>query len=288
MQVSRLFAPHASLALLILAVVTGASAAMSATPPVATAPVERCSRATTSLPPEPVPTIPAGELTSAIRSIASTIRVGAVIIDRENDAELLNVNGALTFQSASLVKLMIAIDALSAAPASAELREDIVRMLSDSDDQIASRLWVSGGGAGIVRRWARELGLTATRPPPVPGQWGATSISPLDVVTIYEFILADLDPEHRELIVHALSSTPRHADDGFDQHFGIPRAFDGPWAIKQGWSNTATALGVHSTGLVGPGWRYIVVMLTESPLTVSMATGAQAVTAGLRALTPLA
>lgn len=210
------------------------------------------------------------------------------MIDRARDARVLSVNAERAFQSASLVKLLIALDVLSDGPVEVARRADLERMLAGSDDAVASHLWVQRGGGKIVARWAVSLGLTGTRPPTAAGQWGATATTPNDVAAVYEHIRTELAAEHRELIMNALAAAPRIARDGFDQHFGIPRAFDEPWAIKQGWSTTSDAVGVHSTGLVGPGWRYIVVLLTEHPHPVSWNTGAAAVTTCLTELSALA
>lgn len=208
-----------------------------------------------------------------------------MVVDRAKDTKLLEANGDRPFPSASLVKLLIAIDALDQADSvDDELRSDLNTMLSESDNAIASELWTLGGGADIVERTQAMLDLRGTAPPSIPGQWGATSTTPNDIVAVYQFILNELEPAHCRLIVSALDSAPRIASDGFDQHFGIPEAFDGQWAIKQGWSTAQGVVGAHSTGIVGSDRRYIVVVLTEHPPSVSMETGPQAVTAGLRRL----
>lgn len=256
-------------------------------------PVRRCSKTAESVGPTaptvstPEITIAPSELTAAARSVSPHVRVGAVVVDRVRDAQVLTVNGDRAFQAASLVKLLIALDALSKHPADPDLHADIERMLSESNDAVASQLWVKLGGDRIVSRWAATLRLTGTKPPADPGQWGATAMTPNDVATVYEYILTELADERRELIVTALASAPPVARDGFEQHFGIPSAFDKPWAVKQGWSTTSEAVGVHSTGLIGRNWRYIVVVLTEHPHSVDWNTGAQAVTNGLAKLSPL-
>jgi hypothetical protein len=138
-----------------------------------------------------------------------------------------------------------------------------------------------------VTRTSARLGLIGTRPPSIPGQWGDVLLTASDVVRIYDFILTELPAAQRDLIVSALAGAPRKASDGFDQYFGIPDGIGGSWAIKQGWSNSRSDIALHSTGLVGEGWRYIVVLLTEHPLGISWTTGARSVTAGAKALSPL-
>ena len=213
---------------------------------------------------------------AAARVEPNTI-VGALVLDRVSGARPVAVNADRPFRSASLVKLLIAIDALEHGMDVAD-RERLFRMLTVSDDDIASSFWVRGGGPDIVIRTSAELGLTGTVPPEVPGQWGEVLVTPADVARIYQYILR-MPTEGRRLIVDALASAPRVAADGFDQHFGIPNGLPRPWAIKQGWGNNDSAMVVHSTGLAGEDWRYVVVLLTEHPLGSGWSTSADAVTA---------
>jgi hypothetical protein len=88
-----------------------------------------------------------------------------------------------------------------------------------------------------------------------------------------------MPPEDRALVVDALAEAPEYAADDFDQYFGIPDGLDAQWAVKQGWGNNDHAMVLHSTGLVGEGWRYVVVLLTEHPLGSGWRTSADSVTA---------
>jgi hypothetical protein len=121
------------------------------------------------------------------------------------------------------------------------------------------------------------------RPPEVASQWGEVVVTPRDLVSIYRHLL-ELPPADRSLLLGALGRAPRQAADGFDQHFGIPDGLDGPWAVKQGWGSNDRAMVLHSAGLVGPGLRYVVVLLTEHPLGAGWARGARSVTAAAAAL----
>lgn len=222
----------------------------------------------------------------AAKQVEKRATVGALVVDRTTGDALLEINADRQFRSASLVKLLIAIDAL-ARDDDAKLARQISYMLSMSDDDTASALWVAGGGASLVTRTSARLGLTGTEPPKILGRWGDVLLTAHDVGRIYEFVLTELPDAHRTLIVDALANAPRKASDGFDQHFGIPDGLGGTWAIKQGWSNSTNDIVLHSTGLVGDGWRYVVVLLTEHPLGVSWAVAAQSVTSAAKALSPL-
>lgn len=225
-------------------------------------------------------------VTAAVQEVERAATVGALVVDRASGAELLAINSDRQFRSASLVKLLIAIDVLG-GPNSPKWRDRTEVMLRLSDDDIASALWSIGQGPAIVERTSQRIGLTGTAPPRIPGQWGDVLVTPRDVGEIYEYVMTELPDADRALIVDALTRTPRQASDGFDQYFGIPDGLAGPWAIKQGWSNSATDIVLHTSGLVGADWRYVVVVLTEHPRSVNWRTAARSVTAGAKALSPL-
>ena len=89
------------------------------------------------------------------------------------------------------------------------------------------------------------------------------------------------------MIFGALSDSPKVAADGFSQYFGIPDGRPNTrWAIKQGWGTSGSQAVMNSTGLVGPDWRYVVIVLAAAPEN-SYATLPAAVTAAAGALTSL-
>jgi hypothetical protein len=232
------------------------------------------------------PPVNAALVQKAVRRVEPNAVVGAVVMDRTSGRTLLSVNAGRRFHSASLVKLLIAIDVLP-TETSQDTRDNIAEMLRMSDDTMASRYWVRQGYTDVIHRTAAKLGLHDTAPPSPAGQWGSTWLSPRDMVTIYQYVLGGMSAADRTLIVNAMAGAPEHAADGFDQWFGIPDALTEQWAVKQGWSSSATDICLHSTGLVGPRWRYIVIVLTQHPRSTSFATGTKSTTAGVHALAPL-
>jgi hypothetical protein len=224
-----------------------------------------------------------GPLVAAATAVEPNTTLGAVVFDRVAGTELLTVEPDRQFRSASLVKLLIAIDVLSRG-ANATTRKRLARMLSTSDDDIASELWVEQDGPRLVTRTAKLIGLQGTAPPETYGRWGDTKLTARDVVRIYQFVMNDLPPEDHTLIVDALAQAPEYAADDFRQYFGIPDGLNAQWAIKQGWGNNDHTMVLHSTGLVGAKWRYVVVLLTEHPLGSGRTTCAKSVTAAAAAL----
>jgi hypothetical protein len=270
---------------------------LSAPPPPVT-PQARTSEPPTPMPKNPAPKrtaprplperpaepdrIPGDALARAAGEAAPGTILGAVVYDRTTGATPLEYNANRSFRSASLVKLLIAIDVLGRGASDTD-RAQVSRMLTMSDDGIASMFWVRAGGPRLVTRTSAELGLTGVRPPETRGRWGDVVVTPQDMVAIYRHVLA-LPPADRTLIVGALAQAPRVAADGFDQYFGIPDGLGAQSAIKQGWGSNDEAMVMHSTGFVGPGYRYVVVLLTEHPLGTGWQASAQSVTAAASAM----
>ncbi|MFL6126237.1 hypothetical protein [Actinophytocola sp.] len=267
---------------------TAAAGAPVIIPPVTTTSASSTPPATEVRPePGPVPSkqgrLDPRPLVAAAAAAEPNTTLGAVVFDRGTGTELLAVEPDRQFRSASLVKLLIAVDALGRG-ANATTRNKIARMLSMSDDDIASELWVQDDGPRLVTRMAKLIGLRATEPPETYGRWGDTMLTARDVVRVYQFVMDSLPPEDHTLIVDALAQAPEYAADDFRQYFGIPDGLNAQWAIKQGWSNNDHTMVLHSTGLVGAKWRYVVVLLTEHPLGSGRARCAKSVTAAASAL----
>ena len=86
----------------------------------------------------------------------------------------------------------------------------------------------------------------------------------------------------------ACRAAPRIAADGYDQFFGLPDGLPGlTLAVKQGWSSGHGVVAVHSTGLVGPDGRFVVVLMTEHPARVGWRTAMRLATGTAGLLAPL-
>ena len=230
------------------------------------------------------------KVTQATQAILPDSQVGFEVFDRISGTELAGGNTDQQYASMSVVKLLIALDTLArdnwAAPDGAT-QQQLHQMLANSDDQIADTLWTAEGGPAIVTTMANLLGLTGTQPPSDPGEWGDTLITPQDMVTVYRYIADQLPKPDQDIILGALSGTPRIAADGSDQYFGIPDGMpNATWAIKQGWGTSGSRAVMNSTGLIGTDSRYIVVILTSAPES-SYSTLPAVVTAAAGALTNL-
>ncbi|MDX3659861.1 serine hydrolase [Streptomyces sp. ID05-26A] len=208
------------------------------------------------------------------------------IVDLDTCATVLSWKGDLAQPTASVVKLLIALDLLQRTSTNSEqVENDITAMLTRSDDGVANRLWQNGGGSEIVTRQVKALGLRHTRPPAVPGQWGGTTTSASDISLVYRHIAGALEAEDRDLLTTAMAEAPRAAADGVDQHFGIPSGLPGAtWAVKQGWGSSGDRRVLNSTGFVELGGTYAVTLLSSWRKDADLATMSAALTKAVEAL----
>lgn len=270
-------------ALVALTVVAATPSMHSPSP----APVAAVGRVTSEKPmatPEK-PNPPENGVVGSLETLVPDGHVSAVVFDRAKGTFALSVNADRGYTSASLVKLLVALNALEAGQSS----ELVSRMLSHSDDAIAGQLWVDGGQTSIVTNAVRRMGLTGTQPPSNPGRWGDTIVTANDVVRIYRYLLDEAPAPARDTILNALRNTTANGADGFRQYFGIPDAVgDLPWAVKQGWSCCRPTRMLHTSGLVGTGKsQFVVVVLTEQPQSVGYDAGKQQITDVVKNLVPL-
>lgn len=232
-----------------------------------------------------VVTVGAGVLGySVLRSNAApATRTATVVLDRESGDKVVRTRGDEQFRMASVVKLLIALDAVVTKGTKSEVAK-LDRMLSASDDGIASALWSRNGGTDIVTRAVALIGLRHTTPPADRGRWGDTLSTADDIAAVYAYILK-LPKAKREQLLGPLRHSAKTAADGFDQRFGIPAAFgDRPVAVKQGWAAGRGAVDAHTTGLVGEDDRYVVVILSSSPEGTALTEATTTVTASALSL----
>lgn len=165
-----------------------------------------------------------------------------MVFDRVAGTVTVQYHAHRQFRSASLVKILLALDYLETNGAGNPVPPDkltlLQAMLRSSDDNAANTFWADDGGVHIVERMIAQLGLAESAPPPpaYPGFWGYTAFTASNVVKIYRYLFDRAEPAFRDLILDNLSQSTRCAADGNDQYFGIPGAVPPPWAVKQGWS----------------------------------------------------
>ncbi|MFE5889617.1 hypothetical protein [Streptomyces sp. NPDC056468] len=210
----------------------------------------------------------AAQAGAASVQIPDGVTAGAAVFDRQAGTFTEELNTSLRFRSASVVKLLLALDFLwnrgpdYTVPAADRAR--LEPMLRSSWDDAANHYWSQNGGPAIITRMAGRLGLKDTVGPPAgyDGYWGYASLSARDTVTIYRYLLDSAPAAVRDFVMGNLRQSTRCASDDFDQHFGIAGAFEKPWAIKQGWAGSS-----YEEGTCGPPGTAV-----ASPRTAETAT----------------
>lgn len=202
--------------------------------------------------------------------------------DRGEDTTALNAAGDTAFPSASLAKVIVAVDILHRSrPGGLEQRTEtlIRRSLRGSHDDAMNVLWSSFDGFEAVGRVAQRLGLQDTHPPADRRWWGETVISARDMVTLFDHVVSNMPATERELILESMRSAPDRAADGFDQSFGVDGTrTDEPVAAKKGWMCCPSNKRIlHSAAVVGSSSRFIVVVLYKQPVEYGEATARRVV-----------
>jgi len=248
----------------------------------------------------PPPADPTVAVTTAVAEAEEAgVQQAVVIMDRATGTILTQLNADQPFPALSLVKLMIAADALSGAdpdaattlddaPAGSDAPEGgagsdepagpatvgsvdpaggdsaigaLVReMIARSDDVTASNLYEQAGGDAMVDRITRRYALTGTTPTPDGVFWGNVQTTAADMASLLNQLLAD--PGTAAVIAPAMLATSAYAQDGFDQRMGmrtVPAA-----GSKQGWGCCLSGVvGLHSVGFTPD--RIVVVLSAAAP-----------------------
>ncbi len=169
------------------------------------------------------------------------------------------------FASESLIKVFIATRLLIQGRMHGSTAARAWKMITQSDDAIASAFYGSVGGDGLIN-WMKaryhepDLGY----PPSRAGWWGNTHLRPCGLVKLY----AKLKRDRRVApwLLKAMHHAREYGSDGTYQYFGIPSATKG-FAVKQGWGNDyeiGSSADFNTTGFVDND-RYAVAILARGP-----------------------
>ncbi len=213
---------------------------------------------------------------AAERAAAASTELAVAVLDRTTGEVAVGEQGTEPYFTASLSKLVVAVDVLDRRRLEALIVSDadidlIRKALGPSDDNAMNALWTSFDGVGAAPRVSERLGLTATTAPRDPSQWGEMSVSAVDIVRLWQYVLDEMPVADRGLLISAMGAAPARARDGFDQAFGLlSSAVDGPRApgavAKQGWLCCFSGkYYLHSAGVLGADQRFLVALLTRVP-----------------------
>lgn len=198
--------------------------------------------------------------------------LGVAVLDRDTGEIVGGEHATEALYSASVVKLIVAVDILQRRHTGLVVEEQdfelLRRALGPSDDEAMNVLWSRFDGSNGVDRVAKQLKLGQVRPPEDPSMWGDSELSARDVVRVFDHILSELSVADRNLIMHSLANAPRVAASGFDQEYGLDRLGPGESAVKAGWMCCSDGfVTLHSVGMVGDSRRYVTALLSSQPST---------------------
>ena len=207
---------------------------------------------------------------SALRSAAAygpknSYKIGIAVYDTKRHKVYGSGSYKSTFASESVVKAMIATRLIVQGRMHGSTARRAYKMITQSDDAIASSFYGSVGGDGLIN-WVKrhyhvpDLG----SPPHRAGWWGNTHITPIGLVKFYAKVKSDR--KVGPWLLNAMHHARPYGSDGTYQFFGIPSATKG-FAVKQGWGNdyeVGSSADFNTTGFVNH-YRYAVAILARGP-----------------------
>lgn len=213
--------------------------------------------------------------------------VGIAVLDTKTGQFYGSGDYAGAFASESVVKVFIATRLLIAGRMHGRTSRLAYKMITQSDDGIASSLYGGVGGDGLIA-WVKGyfhvpgLGYRPSR----SNWWGNTHIRPKGLVRLY----ARLEANRRvgPWLLNAMHHATHYGSDGAYQFFGLPSATHGA-AIKQGWGDDfddwSASADFNTTGFVDND-RYAVAILARGPISTYGSKIAAMLTRTARRLLP--
>jgi hypothetical protein len=192
--------------------------------------------------------------------------VGIAVLDTETGRFYGAGRYKGVFASESIVKVFIATRLLVRGQMHGRTRTLAYKMITQSDDAIASSLYGRVGGDGLIAWIKKRYHVPALGyRPSQPGWWGNTHIRPAGLVRLYAKLKADR--KVGPWLLNAMHHATKYGSDGTYQFFGLPSATSHA-AVKQGWGNDlewGNNADFNTTGFVN-GDRYAVAILARGPI----------------------
>jgi hypothetical protein len=205
--------------------------------------------------------------TAAAYGPAHGYHVGIAVFDTKTGKAYGGGSYKSSYASESVVKTMIATRLILQGRMHGTTATRAYKMITQSDDAIASSFYGSVGGDGLITWIKKHYNVPLLGSPPHrSGWWGNTHITALGLVQFYAKVAKD--KKVGPWLINAMRHATKYGSDGTYQYFGLPSATSGA-AIKQGWGDDFDDWGksadFNTTGFVN-GNRYAVAILGRGPV----------------------
>jgi len=192
-----------------------------------------------------------------------------------------------TFASESVIKAMIATRLILQGRMHGSTAQRAYKMITQSDDGIASAFYGSVGGDNLINWIKRRYRVPDLGTPPHrAGWWGNTHITAAGLVKFYAKV--KWDRRVGPWLINAMHHARKYGSGGTYQFFGLPSATRGA-AVKQGWGidydDWGRSADFNTTGFVN-GDRYTVAILARGPARTYGSAIGNALTQTARRLLP--
>jgi hypothetical protein len=203
---------------------------------------------------------------AAAYGTAHKYKIGIAVYDTKTNRVYGSGSSRSTFASESVIKAMIATRLILQGRMRGQTARRAYKMITQSDDAIASAFYGSVGGDGLINWIKRHYHVPDLGSPPHrAGWWGNTHITPLGLVKFYAKLKSD--KRVGPWLLNAMHHARKYGSDGTYQFFGLPSATQGA-AVKQGWGldydDWGRSADFNSTGFVNSD-RYAVAILARGP-----------------------
>ena len=217
------------------------------------------------------PSARAEDRSSALRSAAAygprnSYKIGIAVYDTLRNKVYGSGSYKSTFASESVVKAMIATRLILQGRMHGSTARRAYKMITQSDDAIASAFYGSVGGDGLINWIKRHYHVPDLGGPPHRANWwGNTHITAIGLVKFYAKVKRD--KKVGPWLLNAMHHAHEYGSDGTYQFFGLPSATEHA-AVKQGWGldydDWGHSADFNTTGFVN-GDRYAVAILARGP-----------------------
>lgn len=205
----------------------------------------------------------------------SNMSAGIVVIDRAKGNKMTtNDTPAHTqYQLQTLAKLPIIMHAVRVDDAvSKGENPDSISMIQGFSAESTDAMWKKYGGVSIIQDIAERYNLQETT---AKADWRETTMSAVDVGRLIRRFMDDkeVSAQEKKWVLDLLKTAPLNVS-GEDMSWGIPSAMnvseensDAEGVVwSQGWSPSGQEPMVrHTAGMVGEGYRFIVVVMGQVP-----------------------